>query len=508
METMEVNKSKIIDMNKGLVPPSVVNFEESVLGAALNDKQGIDEMMMIVKTGEAFYKEQNKFIFEAMQSLFNEGEPIDLLTVSQRLKRFGKFEIVGGDYYLVQLMQKASSAAHMEYWCRVILQKYIAREIIRFNYATTALAYDESVDIFELMGKLQHQFDEISNITITGRKSKSFKENLSELSKKIEFLSNQTENDKLIGVHTGFKLVNKYTGGYQNQELIILAARPGMGKTSMILKTAIENVKMGNSVGFVSLEMSALQLTARAVAVDTNFHLSQLIKTGFDKQKYFESYANHQHRMNDYQLLIDDASDTDINIIVLKARYWKRVFDIKLLVIDYLQLMTNSAIKGNREQEIAAISRRLKMLAKELDIPVIALSQLSRAVETRGSSKRPLLSDLRESGAIEQDADIIQFIYRPEYYKIDIENNPEFEDMVADGANTELIFAKYRGGSIGVANLKWIGDKTKFIDPTDESENHISYESYVLQAIPIANPDEAFDSINPHSDIPEWLQED
>ena len=198
METVKPNKTQIIEMNKGMIPPSVIDIEESALGAALNDKQGIDEMMMIIKTGECFYKEQNKYVFDAMHSVFNDGEPIDLITVSQRLKRFGKFELAGGDYYLIQLMQKASSAAHMEYWCRIILQKYIAREIIRFNYATTALAYDESVDIFELMGKLQQQFDEIANITVTGRKSKSFKENLSELSKKIEFLSTQTENDKCL----------------------------------------------------------------------------------------------------------------------------------------------------------------------------------------------------------------------------------------------------------------------------------------------------------------------
>lgn len=472
-------------MNKGFIPPSALDFEEAILGAAIIDKQGIDEMMMVIKTPEMFFKEQNQMVYAAIKSLFEDGEPIDLLTVGQRLRRFGKLEQAGGDFYLVQLTQKASSSAHMEYWCRIVLQKYIAREIIKFNANTTALAYDSSVDIFELMAKLQHQFDEIANVTVTGRKSKMFRENLQELSHKIEFLSNQTENDKLIGVHTGFKRVNKYTGGYQNQELIILAARPGMGKTSLILKTAIENVKMGNAVGFISLEMSALQLTARAVAIDTNFHLSQLIKTGFDKPKYFESFVNHQGRMNDYDLFIDDSSEADINVVVLKARYWKRVYGIKLLVIDYLQLMTNSNSKGNREQEISSISRRLKMLAKELDIPVIALSQLSRATETRGSSKRPLLSDLRESGAIEQDADIIQFIYRPEYYKIDIEGNDEFAEMVSEGANTELIFAKYRGGSVGVTNLKWVGDKTKFVDPSDESENVIHYESNAID-IPVA----------------------
>jgi replicative DNA helicase len=498
-------KSKIIDLQKGKVPPQVIEIEEAVLGAAIIDRNGLDDLFMVIKTEQAFYKMQHQYIYAAMKSLFENGEKIDLLTVSHKLKMFGKLEEAGGDMYLIQLTQKISSSAHIEYHSRLIMQKFIARLIIEFNSRTTMLAYDDATDVFDLMGKLQSQFDEISNITIAGAKSKLFKENLTDLSKKIEFLSNQTENDELIGVHTGFNSVNKYTGGYQAQELIILAARPGMGKTSLVLKTVVENAKIGNPVGFISLEMSVHQLTARVVAIDTNFHLSQLIKTGFDKQKYFESFAHHSGRMQDYPIYIDDAAETDVNTIVLKARYWKRKYGIKLLVVDYLQLMHDSSVKGNREQEISSISRRLKLLAKELEIPIIALSQLSRAVETRGSSKRPMLSDLRESGAIEQDADIIQFIYRPDYYKI--EESDWDEEMVAKGANTEFIFAKYRGGSVATTHLKWIGDKTKFIDPTDDKENEILYESDSIQSIPIGNVSEAFEDINPDNQLPEWLQQ-
>ena len=465
-----MDKKNTINQNKGIVPPQAIDVEEAVLGAAMVDASGMDDMMMLIKTENIFYKESNKHIYTAIKSLFDEGVAVDLITVSQRLRKFDKLDDAGGDFALVSLTQKVASSAHMEHWCRLLMQKFIAREIIRFNWQTTALAYDDATDIFELMGKLQMQFDEISNVTMTGRKSRSFKENLTHLSKRIEHLSHHTDSNTLSGVPTGFKRVDKFTGGYQPQEFIILAARPGMGKTSLVLKTVIENAKAGNGVGFVSLEMSAMQLTARAVAIDTNFHLSQLIKTGFEKQKYFESYARHSHRMGEYPIYIDDASESDVNSVILKARFWKRKFDIQVLIIDYLQLMKDASVKGNREQEISSISRRLKMLAKELDIPIIALSQLSRAVETRGSSKRPLLSDLRESGAIEQDADIIQFLYRPEYYKIDLEENKEFDDMVAEGANTELIFAKYRSGSVATTNLKWIGDKTKFIDPTDEYE--------------------------------------
>lgn len=489
------------------LPPCAIDLEEAVLGAAMIDRNGLDDLFMIIKTPFAFYKIEHQLIYAAMKSLFEVGDAIDLLTVSHKLRMMKKLEEAGGDFYLINLTQKISSSAHIEYHSRIILQKYVARMIIDFNHKTTMLAYDESTDIFDLQNRLQSQFDEISNITISGVKSKSFGENLNDLSKRIEFLSNQTENDALIGVHTGFHSVNKYTGGYQDGELIILAARPGMGKTSLVLKTVVENAKMDIPVGFISLEMSVNQLTARVVAIDTNFHLSQLIKTGFEKQKYFESFAHHSGRMKKYPIYIDDAAETDINSVVLKARYWKRKYGIKLLVVDYLQLMHDSSIKGNREQEISSISRRLKLLAKELEIPVIALSQLSRAVETRGSSKRPLLSDLRESGAIEQDADIIQFIYRPEYYKIDI-HNEEFDEMNAKGANTEFIFAKYRGGSVATTHLKWIGDKTKFIDPTDDNEYNDEHDEVIEMTVKPATAAQAFEVPDNNSEIPDWLKED
>ncbi|MBF05003.1 MAG: replicative DNA helicase [Flavobacterium sp.] len=496
---MNQTKSNIIEINRGLIPPQAVDIEEAVLGAAMVDHSGIDDLMMVIKDQNVFYKEPHVFIYAAIKSLFENGSPIDLITVSQKLKSLGTLEAVGGDFYLISLTQKVSSSAHMEYWCRILLQKYIARQIIKFNSQTTALAYSEETDIFELMGKLQMQFDEISNIGINGRKAKSFSENLKDLSHRIEHLSTQQENNELVGIPTGFKRVDRFTGGYHPQELIILAARPGMGKTALILKTAVANAKVDNAVGIISLEMAAMQLTARVVAIDTDFHLSQLIKTGFDKQKYFESYSRHSHRMGKYPIYIDDASESDINSIILKARYWKRKYDIKVLIIDYLQLMKDTSVNGNREQEISSISRRLKMLSKELEIPVIAISQLSRAVETRASSKRPLLSDLRESGAIEQDADIIQFLYRPEYYKIDINDNEEYEDMVNDGANTEFIFAKYRSGSVATTYLKWIGDKTKFVDPTDDNENfEPNPEGYELNnELPKPSLNEAFGDDNP-----------
>lgn len=492
---VKVERSSIINLEKGLLPPQATDIEEAILGVVMICEGSVDIMLMIIKHGDVFYKEAHKCIFIAIKELFEAGNPIDLLTVSQKLKQLKMLEMAGSDYYLIQLTQKVASAAHLEFHCRIVLQKFIGREIIKFNAKTTMLAYDDSVDIFDLMGKLQNQFDEISNITITGQKTNSFAQNIKDLGARIEFLSTSSEENKLVGVHTGFGKVNKKTGGYHPGELIILAARPGMGKTSLVLKTAIENVKTGNSVGFFSLEMSAMQLTARAVAIDTDFHLSQLIKSGFEKPKYFESFNNHAARMSEYNLFIDDSPESDINSIVLKARFMKRKYDVKLLIIDYIQLMSNSSLKGNREQEISSISRRLKLLAKELEIPIIALSQLSRAVETRGSSKRPMLSDLRESGAIEQDADIIQFIYRPEYYGIEINGNPDYDELVSEGCNTEFIFAKYRGGSVATSGLKWIGDKTKFSDPTDHDETIVEVkENY----IPVGNPNDAFGTGDNH----------
>jgi replicative DNA helicase len=422
----------------------------------------------------------------------------------------GKLELAGGDFYLIQLTQKISSGAHIEYHSRIVLQKFISRQTIIFSELIINLAYDDATDIFELLQRWQNEFDKVTDFISTGRTTVSFPTALDNLLKEVELLTSNKQEVKLVGVNTGFKSINKYTGGYRNQDLIIKAARPGMGKTANVLKTAIENCKLNIPVGFISLEMSIQQLTARAVAIDTNFHLGQLLKKGFEHNEYFQTYRNHQERMNKYPFYVDDSGKTDITDVVITAKLWKRKYDIKLLIVDYLQLMTDKSSKGNRENEIGNISRRLKRLAKELDIPVIALSQLSRAVETRGSSKRPMLSDLRESGAIEQDADIVEFIYRPGYYKIDIDvddYDASLQPLINAGADTEIIFAKYRGGSIGTTMLKWVGDKTKFVDVMDEDDK-VDYINESYTELPKPTVNEAFDSYNQVNDeLPEWLKE-
>lgn len=490
---MQSNSLELLE--KGLIPPQAVDLEAVVIGSVMISKTAVDEVMSLFQTEEVFYKEKHQKIFKAVVNLYSKNIGVDLMTVSTELKSLGFLEDVGGDYYLISLTQKVGSAAHVEYHSRILMQYYLKRKLIMLNNAITAKAYQEETDVFRLIDDWQKGFDSVVYLTSKGRNTMTIDKALLELRNNIEVISAKTEDVKMIGVPTGFRRTDKHTGGYRNQNLIILAARPGMGKTSKVLKTIVENVKIGNPVGMISLEMSMMELTARVVAIDTNFHLKQLLKTGFEKTDYFQTYNTHSERISKYKLIVDDSGDSDITDIVITAKMWKRVFGIKLLVVDYLQLMKDRSVKGNREAEISSISRRLKLLAKELDIPVIALSQLSRAVETRGGSKRPLLSDLRDSGAIEQDADIVEFIYRPDYYGIEIESahydSPVQQRCVDLGANSEIIFAKYRGGSLGTSLLKWIGDKTKFIDVEDETE---TVEYIDNKNIPLGNPTTVFDA--------------
>ena len=488
-----VNKSAIVNLEGGRIPPQAVKLEASVLGALIVDSRAADEVFSLIPTEDVFYKENHWHIFKAIKELYEKSNPIDLLTVSNQLKTMGKLEAIGGDFALVELTTAIASSAHIEYHSRILIQKFIMRRVIAMNNQINALAYDDATDCFELLENYQKQFDNLTDLTISGRQTMSFPTALSELKLDIERHSANTDELQMVGVPTGFKSTDKHTGGYREGDLVILAARPGMGKTSKVLKTVVENVKQGNPVGFISLEMSMKQLTARIVAIDTNFHLKQILKTGFEKNEYFKTYDAHCQRMNDYPLYVDDSGTNDLTEIVIQAKAWKRSQGIKLLVIDYLQLMDDKSVKGsNREAVTSSISRRLKLLAKELEIPVIALSQLSRAVETRGGSKRPLLSDLRDSGAIEQDADIVEFIYRPSYYKLDIDPQ-EYDDknqrLIALGADSEINYAKYRGGSTAATLLKWVGDKTKFIDVDDDRETL----DYIDRPLPTPTPLEAFE---------------
>lgn len=473
-------------MKEAKVPPHANDIEENVLAAMLIDSRGLDEAVNLIKNPAVFYKPEHAIIFEVMKEMYFAHESVDLSTVCYKLQTNNKLDEVGGMVAVLELTQKITSSAHIEHHCRILLQFYIRRKTALAAQMLTAKTFDDSADVFELLRKWSNELEDLQSETLTGTREITIAEGLKEMQKRIERLSKNEENT-LTGVHTGFKRINNYTGGYQPGDLVILAARPGMGKTSKVLKTVVENAKIGNACGFISLEMSYQQLLARIVAIDTNFHLKQLLKTGFEKPEYFDKLLNHSDRISRYPIYVDDGTCSDISDIILKARSWKKKYNLKLLVVDYLQLVGDSSKNGNRENEVSSVSRKLKLLAKELEIPIIVLAQLSRAVETRGGSKRPLLSDLRESGSIEQDADIVEFIYRPEYYNIE----PD-QDLIDAHADTEIIFAKYRAGSVGTSYLKWIGDKTKFIDPSDFNETEVVNEFAPIQPNQYVDPDLAF----------------
>ncbi len=452
----KVDKSTIINLEKGKIPPQATDLEEVVLGAMMIDKKGVDEVIDILSP-EAFYKESHKHIFEAIFKLFENSEPVDLLTVSSQLKKDEKLDLIGGDFYLISLTQRVSSSAHIEFHARIILQKYIQRSLIKISNEIIEEAYDETKDVFDLLDNAEAKLYEVTQGNV--KKSTETAQSLViQAKKKIEEISNK---EGLSGIPTGFDKLDKLTSGWQPSDLIIVAARPGMGKTALTLTMARNiAVDFNQPVAFFSLEMSSVQLITRLISSETGLS-SEKLRTGKLEKHEWEQLNVKVKTLENAPLFIDDTPSLSIFDLRAKARRLASQYGIKVIMIDYLQLMTagGSQKGGNREQEISMISRNLKALAKELNVPVIALSQLSRAVETRGGSKRPLLSDLRESGAIEQDADIVSFIYRPEYYKIDEWDDEERSPTEGQG---EFIVAKHRNGGLDNIRLKFIGHLGKF----------------------------------------------
>jgi replicative DNA helicase len=452
----KVDKSTIISLEKGKIPPQALDLEEVVLGAMMIDKKGVDEVIDILSP-DAFYKDANKYIFEAIFKLFENSEPVDLLTVSSQLKKDSKLDLAGGDFYLISLTQRVSSSAHIEFHARIILQKYIQRSLIKISNEIIEEAYDETKDVFDLLDTAEAKLYEVTQGNV--KKSTETAQSLViQAKKKIEEISNK---EGMSGIPTGFTKLDKLTSGWQPSDLIIIAARPGMGKTALTL-TMARNIAVDSNtpVAFFSLEMSSVQLITRLISSETSLS-SEKLRTGKLEKHEWAILNDKVKTLERAPLFIDDTPSLSIFDLRAKARRLASQHGIKMIMIDYLQLMTagGSQKGGNREQEISTISRNLKALAKELSIPVIALSQLSRAVETRGGSKRPLLSDLRESGAIEQDADIVSFIYRPEYYQIDEWDDEERSPTEGQG---EFIVAKHRNGGLESIRLKFIGHLGKF----------------------------------------------
>ncbi|KIQ14095.1 replicative DNA helicase [Flavobacterium sp. MMLR14_040] len=492
---VKVDKTTIINLEKGKLPPQVLELEEAVLGAMMIDKKGVDDVIDILQP-DAFYKDAHKYIFEAIVQLFTETQPIDLLTVSAQLKKNGKLEVAGGDFYLIQLTQKIASSAHIEFHSRIILQKFIQRSLIRISSEIIEASYDETADVFDLLDQAESKLYEVTQGNIK-RSSETAQSLVLQAKKRIEEIAGK---EGLSGVETGFTNLDKLTSGWQPSDLIIIAARPAMGKTAFVLSMARNiAIEFGHGVALFSLEMASVQLITRLISSETGLS-SEKLRTGKLEPHEWEMLSTKVKNLEKAPLYIDDTPSLSIFDLRAKCRRLVSQHNIKIVIVDYLQLMTaggNGKGGGNREQEISTISRNLKALAKELNVPVIALSQLSRAVETRGSSKRPLLSDLRESGAIEQDADIVSFLYRPEYYKID-----EWDDDEASptAGQAEIMIAKHRNGGIENVRLKFIGHLGKFDNLDDFSGSYDDLPSkmnhddnpFITKNLPSAN--EAFGS--------------
>ncbi len=474
---------------QGVVPPQALDLEEAVLGACMIEKSALNEVIDILQP-EAFYKEAHQEIFRAIMHLFGHDQPIDMLTVTQQLRSTGQLERAGGDFYIAQLTQKVTSSAHIEFHARIILQKYIQRELIRVSNTIIHEAYDETTDVLELLDKAESSLFEVAN----GNIKKNFESAEGLVRQAIDKIKTISEKQGLSGVPSGFTKVDKVTSGWQNSDLIILAARPGMGKTAFVLSMA-RNMAVDHNVpvAVFSLEMASVQLITRMIASETGISQEKLRKGQLEAYEW-EQLTSKVKTLESAPLFLDDTPALSVFDLRAKCRRLKSQHNIGIIVIDYLQLMTagGDGKNGNREQEISTISRSLKSIAKELDVPVIALSQLSRAVETRGGSKRPMLSDLRESGAIEQDADIVSFIYRPEYYDL---TEWDDEDQTPCSGQAELIVAKHRNGSLENVRLKFIGQLAKFAD-LDDHDMAIEFSSKMNEG----PGDDYFAGIEPNND--------
>jgi replicative DNA helicase len=438
----------------GKMQPQAVPVEEIVLGSLLIDKDAFSVVVEVLRP-DSFYKPGHGMIFEAMLHLFEQSQPIDIVTVYEALNKSNQLDTVGGIGYLVDLSNKVSSSANLEYHARIIAQKFIQRELIRVSTTTITDSFEDTKDVFDLLDEAESSLFEITQQNL----NRSY-EHLGSLAvkaqKEIEILSRREEG--LRGVPTGFHELDRITSGWQKSDMIIIAARPGMGKTALTLAlTRNAAVDHRRPVAFFSLEMSSMQLTQRLIAMESEISGSKLRNAQLAEYEWQQLHTTVE-KLSDVPIFVDDTPAINIFELRAKCRRLKMQHDIQLVVIDYLQLMSggNDQKRGNREQEISSISRALKGMAKELDVPVIALSQLSRAVETRGGVKRPQLSDLRESGAIEQDADLVLFIYRPDYY--------DLEDPTVPQGYTELIISKHRNGALGTVNLKFIDKLAKFVD--------------------------------------------
>lgn len=474
----------------GKLPPQAVDLEEAVLGALMLERSAFLFINEFIKE-EMFYKDGHQKVYSAIAHLFSKGSPIDILTITSELRRRGELEMIGGAYYITELTNRVASAANIEYHGRIVQQKYIQREIIRINTESINTAYEDTTDVLELLEENQMALFKLSSL------------NESQQARRIDGLIDEAiaELDKpavngLTGIGTGFIALNNLTAGWQNGELTILAARPAMGKSALMMQLARNGAVIHDkAVAVFSLEMPKKGLINRMISNESEIFLSKINKKSLnDVDKGVIGSKLGQLKMA--KIHIDDTPALSITAFRSKAIRMKQLYGIELIIIDYLQLMQGNfgGKNGNRDQEIGQITRGLKAVAKELDIPVIALCQLSRAADMNGGAHRPRLSDLRESGNIEQDADNVFFLYRPAYYGLkDKDKNLISEEMA------ELICAKNRNGETTTLYLRWRGNVMRFDNWVDEPkfepaqlEIAVPTENFIIKPTPPAEDELPF----------------
>src|SRR6187551_3858379 len=445
----------------GKIPPQAKDLEEAVLGAIMLEKNAFDVVIEILKA-DCFYVESNQRIYRAMQGLQQKNLPIDLLTVVEELKFREELDVVGGPYYVTKLTNTVVSAANIGAHARIILQKFIQRELIRISGEIIADAYEDSTDVFDLLDQAESKIYEVTSTHLRN----AYETIDSVLVKTIQRIEDlRHKNEDISGVPSGYASLDRITYGWQNTDLIILAARPSVGKTAFALnlaRNAALHASKPTPIAFFSLEMSAGQLVQRILSAESEIWLEKIARGKLEEHEMKQLYARGIQRLAKAPLFINDTPALNIFELRAQCRRLKNKHNIGMIIIDYLQLMsgTGENRNANREQEISNISRNLKALAKELNIPIVALSQLSREVEKRKEgAKIPQLSDLRESGAIEQDADMVCFIYRPEYH--DLNQNEMGESVKGE---TYLRIAKHRNGSLDTIKLRALLHIQKFVE--------------------------------------------
>jgi replicative DNA helicase len=461
----------------GKVPPQANDMEEAVLGAIMLEKEAVITILDILKP-ESFYREAHQKIFKAVSDLNSRECPVDLYTVTEELRAHGELDTVGGPVYLTQLTSKVVSAANVDYHARIVQQKYIQRELIRVSTEIQTRSFDDTYDVTELLDYSENALFQIAEGNIK-REIAPINIVIKDAIREIEEAGKR--EDALVGTPSGFTKLDRLTSGWQKADLVIIAARPSMGKTAFALSMA-RNMAVDHArhVAIFSLEMSSIQLVNRLIVAETDLP-GDKIKNGRLSEEEWKQLDSRIKKLVQAPIFIDDTPAISIFELRAKCRRLRAQGKLDIVLVDYLQLMSGPDNAGSREQEVSTISRSLKSIAKELNVPILALSQLNRSVEMRGGTKRPMLSDLRESGAIEQDADMVVFIHRQEKFGI-----PTFEDGSSTKGVAEIILAKNRNGPVDDVRVRFREERAQFVD-LDEFDLDAGLEMAGAQSITLGS---------------------